>query len=79
MAKKPTDDGLLGLTVFPETGECVKTTSKSKSTEIGIFEVVEPNKALGNIKNYNDKKLNAITQQVSQQIVVRLLLQTMLR
>jgi len=40
IANKPTDDGLLGLTVFPETGECVKTNSKSKSTEIGIFEAL---------------------------------------
>ena len=57
IANKPIDDGLIGLTVFPEKGECVKTTSKSKSTEIDIFQVVEPNMALGNIKNYTDKKM----------------------
>jgi len=57
IANKPIDDGLIGLTVFPEKGECVKTSSKSKSTEINIFQVVEPNMALGNIKNYTDKKM----------------------
>lgn len=57
IANKPIDDGLIGLTVFPEKGECVKTTSKSKSSEIDIFQVVEPNMALGNIKNYTDKKM----------------------
>lgn len=57
IANKPIDDGLVGLTVFPEKGECLKTTSKSKSSEIDILQVVEPNMALGNIKNYTDKKL----------------------
>jgi hypothetical protein len=57
IANKPIDDGLIGLTVFPKKSECVKTTSKSKSTEIAIFQVVKPNMALGNIKNYTDKKM----------------------
>jgi hypothetical protein len=57
IANKPIDDGLIGLTVFSEKGECVKTTSKSKSTEIDIFQVIEPNMALGNIKNYTDNKI----------------------
>jgi hypothetical protein len=57
IANKPIDDGLIGLTVFPEKGECVENTSKRKSTEIDIFQVVEPNMALGNIKNYTDKKM----------------------
>ena len=57
IANKPIDDGLIGLTVFPEKGECIKTSSKSKSTEIDIFQVVEPNMALGNVKNYTDKKM----------------------
>jgi len=57
IANKPIDDGLIGLTVLPEKGECVKTSSKSRSTEIDIFRVVEPNMALGNIKNYTDKKM----------------------
>lgn len=57
IANKPIDNGLIGLTVFPKKGDCVKTASKSKSTEIDIFQVVEPNMALGNIKNYTDKKM----------------------
>jgi hypothetical protein len=57
IANKQIDDGLIGLTVFPKKGDCVKTASKSKSTEIDIFQVVEPNMALGNIKNYTDKKM----------------------
>ena len=57
ITNKPIEDGLIGLTVFPEKGECVKTTSKSKSTEIDILQVVEPNMALGNIINYTDKKM----------------------
>ena len=56
IADTPSDDGLFGLTVFTEKGECLKTSSKSKSTEIEILQVIEPNIALGNIKNYNDKK-----------------------
>lgn len=57
IANKPIDEGLIGLTVFPEKGECVKTTSKSKSTEIDILQVVEPNMALGNVKYYTERKL----------------------
>jgi hypothetical protein len=57
IANKPIDEGLIGLTVFPEKGECVENTSKRKSTEIDIFQVIEPNMALGNIKNYTDKKM----------------------
>lgn len=57
IGNKPIDDGVLGLTVFSEKGECVTTTSKSKSSEIDIFQVIEPNMALGNIKYYSDKKL----------------------
>ncbi len=57
IGEKPTDDGLLGLTIFPEKGECLKTISKSKSSEIDILQVVEPNMALGNLKYYTDKKM----------------------
>jgi hypothetical protein len=57
IAEKPTDEGLLGLTIFPEKGECLKTTSKSKSSEIDILQVITPNMALGNLKYYSDKKL----------------------
>ena len=57
IANKPVDDGLLGLKVFSEKGECLKTTSKSKNSEIEIFQVIEANMALGNLKYYSDKKL----------------------
>lgn len=57
MTDKPIDDGLLGLTIFPEKGDCLKTTSKSKSSEIDILQVIEPNMALGNLKYFTDKKL----------------------
>ena len=56
MANEPADNGLLGLTVFPEKGECITTTSKSKSCEIDIFQVLAPNTALGNIRYYSDIK-----------------------
>lgn len=56
-ANKPIDDGLLGLTIFPEKGECITTTKKNKSSEIEIFQVIGPNSALGNIKYYTDEKL----------------------
>jgi len=56
VANKP-NDGLLGLTLFSEKGECITTTSKSKSSEIEIFQVIAPDMALGYIKYYSDKKL----------------------
>ncbi|MFT3948919.1 MAG: hypothetical protein QM763_18285 [Agriterribacter sp.] len=56
VAKKPNDDGLSGLTIFKEKGECITTTSKNKSSEIDIFQVITPNAALANIKYYTDKK-----------------------
>ena len=40
VANQP-NDGLLGLTVFPEKGECITTES-----EIEVFQVIEPNMAL---------------------------------
>lgn len=51
------NDGLIGLTLFPEKGECISTTSKNKSCEIEIFQVLAPNAALGNIKYYTDEEL----------------------
>jgi hypothetical protein len=57
IANKPNDDGLIGLTIFPEKGECITTTSKNKSCEIEIFQVLAPNAALGNIKFYSDEEL----------------------
>lgn len=59
LAKKPVDDGLIGLIMFPPKGECLSTTSEYKSSEIDIFQVIEPNMALGVIKYYSDKKLSA--------------------
>lgn len=56
VANKP-NDGLLGLTLFPKQGECLTTTSKFKSCEIEIFQVLEPNAALATIKYYKDEKL----------------------
>ncbi len=57
IANKPNDDGLAGLTVFPEKGECITTTSKNRSCEIEIFQVLAPNVALGNIKFYSDEEM----------------------
>lgn len=56
IADKP-NDGLLGLKMFPKQGECLTTTSKSKSCEIEVFQVIEPNAALATIKYYTDEKL----------------------
>ena len=44
------NDGLFGLTVFPEEGECITTKS-----EIGIFQVLKPNMALAEIGEYPDR------------------------
>jgi len=49
VADQPYDDGLLGLTIFPEKGECI--TAKG---EIEIFQVIEPNMALARTGNYRD-------------------------
>lgn len=57
ISNKPNDDSLLGLTLFAEKGECITTTSKSKFSEIEIIQVIEPNKALGIVKNYSEKNL----------------------
>lgn len=54
---EPIDDGLVGLTIFTEKGECIKTSSKSKSSEIEIYRVLEPNMALGTINNFTDRKI----------------------
>ena len=42
VGKEPTQDGLIGLTVFPEKGECITTLSKKESTELDILQVIEP-------------------------------------
>jgi len=56
LANKPVDNGLIGFTMFSKKGECLSTTSKYKSSEIDIFQVLEPNMALGNVKYYSEKK-----------------------
>jgi hypothetical protein len=56
IANKP-NDGLLGLTIFEEKGECITITSKNKSSEIDIFQVIAPNAALATMKYYSDEKL----------------------
>ena len=56
VANKPIDEGILGLTKFSKKGECLATTSKNKSSEIAIFQVLEPNMALGSVKYYSEKK-----------------------
>jgi hypothetical protein len=48
----PKNDGLPGLTIFPEKGDCVKTTSKMESTGIKILQVIESNMALANLENF---------------------------
>jgi hypothetical protein len=55
-ANKP-NDGLLGLTIFPQKGDCIKSVSKNKSCEIDVFQVIAPDAALANIKYYSDEKL----------------------
>jgi len=55
VANKP-NDGLIGLKIFSEKGECITTSKKNKSCEIDILQVVESDKALGHIKYYKDRK-----------------------
>ncbi len=42
------NDGLHGLTLFPEKGECITTKS------LEVFQVIEPNMALASIGNVLD-------------------------
>jgi hypothetical protein len=55
VADKP-NDGLIGLKMFPKQGECLTTTSKNKSCEIQVFQVIAPNSALATITYYSDEK-----------------------
>ncbi len=43
------NNGLLGLTIFPEKGECITTQS-----EIEVFQVIKPNMALVKADNHFD-------------------------
>lgn len=56
LANKP-NDGLVGLAIFSEEGECITSTSKSKSREVEVFQVIAPNAALAHIKYYTDKRV----------------------
>jgi hypothetical protein len=49
VAKQPNDDGVLGLTIFQEKGECITTES-----EIEVLQVIEPNMALARTGDYFD-------------------------
>lgn len=49
IANKPSDNGLLGLTKFPEKGECIATEG-----EIEVFQVIESNVALAKTVKYGD-------------------------
>lgn len=55
VADKP-NDGLFGLSMFPQKGECLTTTSKAKSCEVDVFQVIAPNAALATIRYYSDEK-----------------------
>lgn len=50
---KPYDEGLLGLTKFPEKGECITTKKK----ELEVLQVIEPNIALAEMGEFPDKLL----------------------
>ena len=45
-------DGLYGLTIFPEKGECIPTAS-----EIEVLQVVKPNMALAYTDQHIDKRI----------------------
>jgi hypothetical protein len=51
------NDGLEGLTIFPDPDECITSTSKNKSCQINIFQVIAPNAALATIEYYTDERL----------------------
>jgi len=63
----PNDDGLLGLTIFPEKGECITTEYKKTDydlnkglvttvvNEIEIFQVLAPNMALAWTGDYGNR------------------------
>ena len=49
VANQPNDDGVLGLTIFPEKGECITIRGEMK-----VLQVVEPNMALAIASDYRD-------------------------
>lgn len=56
IANKPNDEGLIGLTIFEEPGDCLKNISTRKSSEIHVFQVIAPNAALAEVKYYTAEK-----------------------
>lgn len=54
---KSEDGKIPGVTFFKEKVDCIKINSISKSTEIDVLQVIEPNLALATVNSYNDKNL----------------------
>lgn len=50
---EPIDQGLPGLSIFSEKGDCITPTKKHKHAEIEILQVIDSDKALGSIKYYS--------------------------
>ena len=65
VANKP-NDGLLGLTIFPEKGECITTDG-----EIEVFQVIESNMALAKTVKYGGR--SGRIRQYSDEIVILLI------
>jgi hypothetical protein len=59
IANKPNDDGLLGLTIFPEKGECITTEG-----EIEVFQVLKSNVALGHTVKYGEYGLRNYSDEI---------------
>lgn len=55
ISNKPNDD-LFGLSKFPQKVDCITTTSKRKSCELEVLQVIAPNAALAYMKHYTDEK-----------------------
>lgn len=55
--RKSDSTGIRGLTFFNEKGDCIKTNSKSRSSELDVLQVLDSNLAIATIKSYSDKKL----------------------
>lgn len=55
--RKSESTEIRGLTIFNEKGDCIKTNSKSRSSEVDVLQVLDSNHALATIKSYSDKKL----------------------
>jgi hypothetical protein len=59
VANKPKDGGLLGLTVFPEKGECIETEG-----EIEVFQVIESNVALAKTVRYGEYGMRNYSEEI---------------